>query len=218
MSSSKFWGVCGFSMALGRLSASVKHRVSVLLKDWRVVSAHWCLLAFDWASFWFWSGDLWVSSCLFMFPGDGNSLVVQSLGLGFHLRGSGSKPIEAQRPHNTPSAKDKFPIFLVKATFSSPEYPMRLTPKFFHICRKVTGAIVDSMGWVQSQIWPYSSLWFLLIFTVDPRVHCLFPSWTWGGEGWGSLGLPFSIGQQKGEGYSSRIWIVLWSACGNSTC
>lgn len=75
--------------------------------------------------------------------GDGNSLVVQSLGLGFPSQGFSSKPIEAQRPHNTPSAKDKFPIFLVKATFSSPEYPMRLTPKFF-ICRKVTGAIVTA--------------------------------------------------------------------------
>ena len=79
-------------------------------------------------------------------PWGRNSLVVQSLGLGSHLKGSGLKPIEAQRPQNTPSAKDKFPIFWVKATLSSPEYPTRFTPKSFNISRTVTGAVVGSMG------------------------------------------------------------------------
>ena len=53
ISSSRFGSVSGFGIALGLLSAGVQYCVSVLLKDWRGVSRHWCLLTFGCSSFWF---------------------------------------------------------------------------------------------------------------------------------------------------------------------
>ena len=62
------------------------------------------------------------------------------------LRGSGSMPIEAPRSHKLHRTKEKFPILLVKATLSSPEHPVRLTPKSSNISRKVSGLILGNMG------------------------------------------------------------------------
>ena len=42
ISSSRFWGVYGFGIALGILSAGVQCCVSVLLNDWHGVSGHGC--------------------------------------------------------------------------------------------------------------------------------------------------------------------------------
>jgi len=81
MSSSRFWGVYGFIMALGSLSANVQHCVPVSLKNWCGVSGYWCLLAFGWAWFWCWDGGLWEGSHLLMFSGVRSSPVVQSPGL-----------------------------------------------------------------------------------------------------------------------------------------
>ena len=81
-----------------------------------------------------------------MFPGVRSSPVVQSPGLESHLRDSGSMPIEVPRPHKPHSTKDKLPILLVKAILSSPEHPVRLTPKTSNISRKVSGSVVGSIG------------------------------------------------------------------------
>ena len=40
LSSSEFWGVCAFGMALGSLSSNVHGCVSVLLKDWHGASGN----------------------------------------------------------------------------------------------------------------------------------------------------------------------------------
>ena len=81
MSSSKFWGVSGFGMAFGRLSANEQCCVSVLLKKCDGASGHWSLLVFGWAWFWCWDGGIWEGSFSLKFPGISNSLVDQSLGL-----------------------------------------------------------------------------------------------------------------------------------------
>ena len=81
VSSSKFWGVSGFGMALGKLSANEQCCVSFLLKNCDGASRHWSLLAFGWAWFWCWYGGVWEGSCSLKFPGISNSLVDQSLGL-----------------------------------------------------------------------------------------------------------------------------------------
>ena len=84
--------------------------------------------------------------------------MVQSPGLESHLRDSGSMPIEVPRPHKPHSTKDKLPILLVKATLSSPENPVRFTPKSSNLSRKVSEPVLVSMWSAQSQIWLYSSL------------------------------------------------------------
>ena len=50
--SSVFWGVYGFGMALGSLSANMQCYVPVLLKDWRGASSSGacCLLDVAWPS------------------------------------------------------------------------------------------------------------------------------------------------------------------------
>ena len=111
--------------------------------------------------------------------------------------------IEAPRPHKPHSTKDKFPILLVTATLSSPEYPARLTPKSSNVSRKVFWPVLGSMGLIQSQIWPYSNLQLLLMFTVARGVPSLSPTWTWGGKDQGSLGLIHSLGLEKGEGMTA---------------
>ena len=55
----------------------------------------------------------------------------------------------------------------MKATLYSPEHPVRLTPKSSNISRKFSGPVVGSVESLQSQIWLYSSLYFLLKFTVQ---------------------------------------------------
>ena len=57
---------------------------------------------------------------------------------------------------------------------------MRLTPKSSNISRKVSGLVVSIVGVSKFQIWPYSSLYLLLKFTVAPKVCSLFPVQTWG--------------------------------------
>ena len=44
---------------------------------------------------------------------------------------------------------------------------MRLTPKSSNISRKFSGPVMGSVKSAQSQIWPFSSLYFLLKFTVQ---------------------------------------------------
>jgi len=48
-----------------------------------------------------------------------------------------------------------------------------LLRKSSNISRKVSGPVVGSVGFAQSQIWPYSSLYLLPNSTVVPKVHSL---------------------------------------------
>ena len=82
ISSSRFWGVYGFGIALGILSAGVQCCVSVFVKGlawgiWALVLADLWLL-FILVSRWRYLGGF----CLLIFPGVRSSLVIQSLGLG----------------------------------------------------------------------------------------------------------------------------------------
>ena len=90
--SSEFWAVYGFGITLGSLSANVQDCVPVLLKDWCGVSGHWNSLTFGWAWFQCRDGSLREDCHLLMFPGVGNSLVNQSLGLISPILGVQANP------------------------------------------------------------------------------------------------------------------------------
>ena len=49
VSTSEFWGVYGFAMALGTLSANIQHCVPVLLEDWHGACCTGSLLALGWS-------------------------------------------------------------------------------------------------------------------------------------------------------------------------
>ena len=75
MSSSEFWGVCGFGMALGIPSFNVQCCVPVLLENYCGMSCTgtcW-LLAVAWFQCRY--RDFWVGSCLLMFSGVRSSLM-----------------------------------------------------------------------------------------------------------------------------------------------
>ena len=75
MSSSEFWGVYGFGMALGSPYFNVQGHVPVFLENYHGVSCIgtcW-LLGISWFQCWY--EDFWVSSCLLMFPGFRSSLI-----------------------------------------------------------------------------------------------------------------------------------------------
>ena len=126
VSSSRFQGVCRIDMALGSLSASVQHCVSILLKHWH--GALWALV----------HADLWVVSVLVLSQRSFGGLLsinvpwCQEFSSGSkswasHLRSSGSKPTETLSPQKPHSTKYKFLIFSVKAILSSPEHPEAYT-------------------------------------------------------------------------------------------
>ena len=93
-----------------------------------------------------------------------------------HLRGSGLTPYWNSKTSQATKRRRPSPRLLLKATLSSPEHPVRLTPKSSNISRKVSGPVVGSMWSAQSQMWPYFNLYLLLKFTVSPKFHCLFPA------------------------------------------
>ena len=66
----------------------------------------------------------------------------------------------------------KTPRLLVKATLNSPEHSEKHTPKSSNISRKFSKPVVGCVGSAQSQIWPYSGLYFVPKSTVS-RVHSL---------------------------------------------
>ena len=67
---------------------------------------------------------------------------------------------------------------MVRTTLNSSELSMRLTLRSSNISRKGSWPVVGSVGSVQPQIWPYSSLFLLLKFTVAPKVHSMFSTQT----------------------------------------
>ena len=81
VSTSEFWGVYGFAMALGTLSANIQHCVPVLLEDWHGACCTGSLLALGGVLSQCRYGGLWVGSHLLMFHGFGGSLMVQRTGL-----------------------------------------------------------------------------------------------------------------------------------------
>ena len=145
-----------------------------------------------------WS-PLW-NSHLLMLPGVGSSLVHQNLGLRFPTSHVQVWPfIVASGAHVTHSTEDKPPRFLVKATLNGSDHPEKLTPKSSNIYRKISRPVVGSMGSAQFQIWPYSSLYLLLKFTVTSKVIRLFLAQTPGAEDQGLLGLTCSFGIGREE-------------------
>ena len=72
------------------------------------------------------------------------------------------------------------------------------------------------MGSVESfwcHIWLYSILYLLLNFTVAPKVHSLFPTWTQGGEGLGALGITCSLELERGKDIAATVGMY-WGVTG----
>ena len=86
----------------------------------------------------------------------------------------------------------------------------RFTPTSSNISRKVSGPVVGRPGSAQSQIWPYSSLYLLLKFTVAPKVHSLFPTLIQGGYGEDLLSFTSSLELGKRENMVATIGMYLW--------
>ena len=89
-SSSEFWGVYGFGMALGSLYFNAHGYVPALLENKRGLSCSVTCWLLGGAWFWCRYGGFGVSSCRLMFPGIRSSLMFSSFGIkppasGFQL-------------------------------------------------------------------------------------------------------------------------------------
>ena len=81
VSSSEFWGVYGFGMALGSLCFNAQACVPTLLENQRGLSCSGTCWLLGGAWFQCGYGGFWMSSCLLMFSGMRSSLVFSSFGI-----------------------------------------------------------------------------------------------------------------------------------------
>ena len=81
VSSSEFWGVYGFGMALGSLSFNAQGCVPALLENKRGMSCFETCWLLGGAWFQCRNGGFWVSSCRLMFPGIRDSLIFSRFGV-----------------------------------------------------------------------------------------------------------------------------------------